>query len=130
GHELDVVHGEDVRRIRHRDGERAARAAQRNDLIFPGGFVWNELDDRRVELELREVDGGEAVLLAEQSGDLVVLDELYLDEVEAELSPVGLLLSYGLLQLLGRDQLFFEEELAYSNGHERLRLHGLDKICQ
>ena len=47
-HELDVVHGEDVGRIRHRDRQRGARAAERNDLHTyavpsPAG---NELDDR------------------------------------------------------------------------------------
>ena len=56
-----------------------------------------ELDDHRIDLELGEVDGGNAVLLAEQRGDLLVLDEPHLDEVEAELPPVGLLMVQGLL---------------------------------
>ena len=38
-----------------------------------------------------EVDRGNAVLLAEERGDLLVLDEPHLDEVVAELPPVGLL---------------------------------------
>ena len=80
--------------------------------------VGNQLDDGRVDLELREVDGGNAVLLAEERGDLLVLDEPHLDEVVAELPPVGLLLVQGLLQLLRGDPLLLEEELANADGHE------------
>ena len=53
GHELDVVHREDVGRIRHRDGQRGAGAAERDDLILIGGVGGNELDDPRVDVELR-----------------------------------------------------------------------------
>jgi hypothetical protein len=46
-----------------------------------------------------------SVLLAQQRGDLLVLDEPHLDEVVAELPAVRLLLAQGLLKLLGGDQL-------------------------
>ena len=73
------------------------------------GMIWyllrglgrDQLDDRRVDLELVEVDGGDAVLLAEQRGDLVVLDEAELDQNQAELPPVGLLVGQRFLELLG-----------------------------
>ena len=104
-HELDVVHGEDVGRIRHRDRQRRAGAAERDDLVLLRGLGGNQLDDRRVDLELREVDRRDAVLLAEERGDLLVLDEPQLDEVVAELAPVGLLMVQGLLQLLRGDAL-------------------------
>ena len=103
------------------------------------GTIWyfcavsagNQLDDRRVDLELREVDGGDAVLLAEERGDLLVLDEPHLDEVVAELAPVGLLMVQGLLQLLRGDALLLEEELANADGHRTLKLrYGIDKKCQ
>ena len=71
-----------------------------------------------IDLELREVDRRDAVLLAEQRGDLLVLDEAQLDEVVAELPPVGLLVVQGLLQLLRGDALLLEKELADSDGHE------------
>ena len=87
---------------------------------FARGLGGNQLDDGRVDLELREVDGGDAVLLAEERGDLLVLDEPHLDEVVAELAPVGLLLGQGLLKLLGGDQFLLEEEFAYADGHETL----------
>ena len=68
-HELDVVHGEHVRRVGHRDGERRARPVDGEDLVLLGRVGRNELDDVRIDLELREVDGRDAVLLAEQRGD-------------------------------------------------------------
>src|SRR5439155_18315701 len=94
----------DVGRIRHGDGERAARAAQRDDLVLARGLGGNQLDDRGVDLELGEVDGRDAVLYAEKRRDLFVLDEPHLYEVVTELPPVGLLLGQGLLQLLRGDQ--------------------------
>ena len=98
-HELDVVHGEHVGRVDHRDRQRRAGAAERDDLVFLRGFRGDQLDDGRVDLELRQVDRGDAVLLAEQRGDLFVLDEAELDEVEAELAAVGLLIVQRILQL-------------------------------
>ena len=50
-------------------------------------------------LALGERDRGNAVLLAEQRGNLLVLDEAQFDEVVADLSPVGLLIVQGLLEL-------------------------------
>ena len=47
GHELDVVHREDVRRIRHRDRQRRARPAQRDDLVLLRRLGRDQLDDRR-----------------------------------------------------------------------------------
>ena len=66
----------------------------------------------------RLIDGN-AVLLAEKRGDLLVLDEPHLDEVVAELAPVGLLMVQGLLELLRRDPLLLQEEFANADGHER-----------
>ena len=96
-HELDVVHGEHVGRIGHRNRQRRAGAAERDDLVLLRGLGRNELDDREVDLELREVDRRDAVLLAEKGGDFLVLHEAHLDQVVAELPPVGLLVGQGLL---------------------------------
>ncbi len=106
-HELDVVHGEHVRRIGHGDRQRRTRPAERNDLVFLSGLGGDELDDPGIDLELRQVDRGDAVLLAEQCGDLLVLDDPQVHEVEAELPPVGLLVVQGFLELLGSNPLLF-----------------------
>src|SRR5713226_397539 len=98
-HELDVVHGEHVGRIRHRDRQRRAGAAQRNDLVLLRGLGGDQLDDRRIDLELRQVDRGHAVLLREQGRDLLVLDEAKIDEIKTELPAARLLIVQRLLQL-------------------------------
>src|SRR5262249_3417897 len=108
----------------------AARTAQRDDLVLAGGLGRNELDDREVDLEAGEVDGRDAVLLAEERGDLLVLDEPHLDEVVAELPSVGLLLTQRLLKLLRGDQFLLEEKFADADGHEVSRLCAIDKMCQ
>ena len=79
------------------------------------GMIWyfcavsagNQLDDGGVDLELRQVDGRDAVLLAEEGGELLVLHEPELGQIEAELPPVGLLIVQGFLELVGSDALLF-----------------------
>ena len=46
-HELDVVHGEHVGRVGHRDRQRRAGARERDDLVLLRGFGGNQLDDAR-----------------------------------------------------------------------------------
>ena len=116
-HELDVVHGEHVGRVGHRDGEGRAGPAERNDLVLVGGFGRDQLDDPGVDLELGQVDRGNAVLLAEERGDLFVLDEAELDEIEAQLAAVRLLIGQRILQLGRSDALLFEQQLTDANGH-------------
>jgi hypothetical protein len=60
---------------------------------------------------------GNAVLLAEERRDFLVLDEPELDEVEPELAAVGLLVVQRLLQLRRRNALLFEQQLANPDGH-------------
>ncbi len=100
GHELDIVHGEDVGRIHHGDGQRSADAAQGQNLVTFRGFKRNQLYDRRIDFEIGEIDGRNAVLAGEKVGDVLVRQEAQLDQGRAQ-TTVGLLLSLGrLLQLL------------------------------
>jgi hypothetical protein len=117
-HELDVVHGEHVRRVRHRDGQRRARPRERDDLVLLRGLSRNELDHCRVDVELPEGNRRHAVLFAEEGRDLVVFDEAEPDQIEAELSPVRALIVQRLLELLRRYALLFEKQLSDSNRHE------------
>ena len=104
GHELDIVDGEDVARVRHGDGEDVAGAIDGDDLVLLGNLGWDELNDGRVDLEVREVDGGDAVLAAEKRRDVVFADEPQLDEVTPDPPAPRLLLLEGLVQLLPGDQ--------------------------
>jgi len=116
-HELDVVHGEHVGRVRHRDRQRGARAAERENLVLLRGLGGNKLDDRLVDLEGRQVDGRNVVLTAEEADDLVVGDVPELHEVHPELAPVRLLVVQGLLELLRGDPLLLQQEFANPDRH-------------
>ncbi len=88
-------------------------------MVFQRGFGGNEFDDVRIHVELPEGDRRHAVLLAQESGDLVVFDESELDQIEAELPPVLALIVQCLLELLRRYALLFEKQLSDSNRHEK-----------
>ena len=117
-----VVQGEGVGRVGHRDGEGGAGATERDDLILVLRLGGDQLDDRRIDLELREIDRRHAILLRQQRGDLLVLDEAKLDEVVTELAAAGLLIVQRLLQLRRSNALLFQQQLANADGHRVLRL--------
>ncbi len=117
GHELDVVHGEDVGGIDHGDGEGGAHAAQRKNLVALRGFKRNQLDDGGVDFKIRKIDGGHAVLAREEVGDILVGEEPQLHESRRK-ADMRLLLKLGrLFQLLWGDDLFFYEKVAQPLRH-------------
>ena len=116
-HELDVVHGEHVGRVGHRDRQRRAGARERNDLVLLRGVGRNELDDGGVDFEFGERDRRNAVLAAEEGGHLLVLDETHLDQIQAELPPVLALVVQRLLELFSRDALLLEKQLSDTYRH-------------
>ena len=65
---------------------------------------------------VRLIDGTPYCLLSSAVISLV-LDEPHLDEVVAELPPVGLLMVQGLLELVGGDAFLLQQELANADGH-------------
>ena len=69
GHELDIVHGEDVGGIDHGDGERSADAAERQYLIAFRGFVGNQLDDGGIDFKIGKIDRGHAILAGDKVRD-------------------------------------------------------------
>src|SRR4029453_5093165 len=99
--------------------QRGAGSRERDDLVLLSGLGRNQLDDCRVDVEAAERDRGNAVLLAEQRGDFVVLDVSELDQIEAELPPVLALIVQCLLELLGRNALLFEKQFSDSDRHHR-----------
>ena len=78
GHELDVVHREDVGGIGHRDRQRRADARERDDLIADRGVLRDELDDRGIDFVELQIDGRNAVLPGEHRRDFVVADKAQL----------------------------------------------------
>ena len=124
GHELDVVHGEDVRRVGHRDRDRGAGLVDREDVVLARDVGRDELDDARVDLEVGEVDRRDAELLRETLGDVVLGDEAELDQGLAELSARVLLELEGLLELILCDQAGFGQQFAETYAHFRRGLRS------
>ncbi len=117
GVELDVVDGEDVRRIAHGDDERAAGAVHRHHLVLLGDGLGDELDDLGVDVEVLQVDGGHAVLLGEEAGEVALGDGALLHQQGADARAGLALLLLGLLELLQRDEVLANEELTEASGH-------------
>ena len=116
-HELDVVHGEHVGRVGHRQRQRGAGPAQGHDLVLLRRFRRDQLDHRGIDLEPAEIDGRHPVLAAQQRGDFLIAHEAQLHEVHRQLAAVGLLVAQSLLQLRRRDLLLLQEELTDSDRH-------------
>jgi hypothetical protein len=70
----DVVDRVEVRRVRHRDDERVARARNRQDAIALAHLLRDELHDLDLELHRVQVHRRDAVLLREKVRDLAVRD--------------------------------------------------------
>ena len=120
GHELDVVHGEDVRRIDHGDGERCAHAAQRKDLVTLRGFERNQLDDGGINFEIRKVDGGHAILARKEVGDVFIGQKAELHQRRPQPAAL-LLLNFGrLFQLLWCDDFLFYEKITQPLRHTQI----------
>jgi len=74
-------------------------------------LAWHQLQDGRFDLDLRQVDRWQAVLLGDELGELLILDVAHARERRAEplARPLGLVLR--LLKLLQREHLLADEQL-------------------
>ena len=68
--------------------------------------------DARIDLEVREINRGHAVLTGERSGEVGFLDETELDQVVANASAVVSLLLESLIELILSDQPFSQQQIA------------------
>src|ERR1700682_2284231 len=116
-HELDVVHGEHVRGIAHRDRQRRARLVHGENDVLAGDFRGHDLDDVRIDLEAVQVDGRHAELVRERLGNLRFGNRLDADQSFAELAPLVPLGLQGGVELVLSDQLRFEKEIPEFNCH-------------
>ena len=112
GHELNVVHGEDVGRIGHRNGQRRANPRERNDLVADGSVLRDQLDDGGVDFVILQIDGGNAVLAGKHTRNLIVADEAELHQARPQPASARLLMFQGLPELVGRDQVFLDQYFA------------------
>ncbi len=125
--ELEIVHDAHVRGIRHRHGQGAPFALERQDHVLHGDLAGDQLDHRCFDLEPGQVDRGHAVLPRQHLRDLGFLNEPELHETVAEPHPRIALLAERFVELLPCDQPLPNEEVAQPDRacrrccHNRLR---------
>ena len=112
GHELDVVHGEDVRRVDHRHGDGGAGLRDRQDRVLARDVGRDDLEHRLVHFHAIEVDGRDLEVLGEEVDELALGEEAQLDQGGADAPALLALVGQGLLELLGGDLAGVEEHLA------------------
>ena len=134
GHELDIVHGEDVRRIDHRDGQRCAHAAQRKNLVAFCGLERNQLDDGRVNFEVGKIDGRNAILARKEICDVLIREEAELHQGGAQAAALLLLHLIRLFQLLWGNDLLFDEKVTQPLRHTQIsyprRWNDASHLCR
>ena len=65
-------------------------AADRNQIVLGRGFAGHQPHDRRVQVVLREIDGGHAVLAAQDRRDVFVAENAELDQTGGKTAAIGL----------------------------------------
>ena len=106
GHELDVVHREHVRGIRHRDGQHGAHAGQRHHLIAQRGVLRDQLNYVGIDFVILQVDGRYAVLPRKHTGDVIIGDIAHLRQAAPQLATIRALKFQRLIELVLRDKAF------------------------
>ncbi len=117
GEELDVVDGEDVRGVAHRQDERGGRPVHRDHVVLLAHLPGDQLDHLGVDVEVPQVDRRDPVLLGEEPRQLVLLDVAELGQVVAEPATLLLLIILRLLQLLQGDEVLPHQELTETARH-------------
>ena len=117
-HELQVVHGQDVGGVDGGDGQGGAFPTQRQNLVFPGCLRRNEPDDRGVDPEDGEVNGGQAELAAQNCADVVSGDPSHPDQAVSQAASVDPLVLQGPAELLPADEVFSDQQVTEVDRHE------------
>ena len=128
--ELEILEHAEVRRIGHRDGERASVPLEREDEMLHREVGRDELGDARIDLEPRQIHRRHLVLPGEDLRELGLLNEAELDEVVADARSALLLLLERLVELLARDELLADEEIAEAFGGGDRSGHGWESASR
>jgi hypothetical protein len=109
GDELEIVDGGDVRRIGDGDDEGLAGPVHRDNAVPLDHLLGDQGQDVSVDVELGQVDRGNAVLLGEKLSEIVLLDRAHsYERVPQALARLPALF-LSALQLLWRDDLIPEQ---------------------
>ena len=111
GEELDVVEREDVGGIGGRQDQRRARPVDGDHGVLDRDLLGDQLDHGGLDLELVEIDRGHAVLLGDEIGELVLVQEAELGDLRAEPTALRAGLLARLAQLLRAEEVLLDEKL-------------------
>ena len=111
GEELDVVERKNVGRVGGRQDQRRAGPVHGDHGVLDRDLLRDQLDHRRLDLELVEIDRGHAVLLGDEVGELVLVEEAELGDLRAEPSALRAGLLTRLAQLLRAEEILLDEKL-------------------
>jgi hypothetical protein len=117
GDEADLVGGEDVQRVLHRQPQLGAVDGERDHLVTAGQFLRHQPRDAHLEdVGLGQVDVLDAPVLAQHAHAVALGDEPHRHEQVADLLVPAqlLLLLQGGVELVVGDQPLPHEEFAYS----------------
>ena len=96
GHGADVVDGEDVGRVGHRDDELAVLVADRQRVVAAADGVRDARDGRAVDRVVGQVDELHADLRRERGDELALGEHAEVDEDAAEAAAEAALLLDGV----------------------------------
>jgi hypothetical protein len=90
--------------------------------------VRNQLHDRRIDVKIRKIYGGNAVLAREEIGDVLVGQEAEFNQGAAQAAVLLLLHLDCLLQLFWGDDLLFDKKVAQSLRHTPISWYCLKQV--
>jgi hypothetical protein len=109
--------------VGHRERQRAADALDRQHLVLLGDVGRDEAQGLRVDVDVRQRDGGNAVLPREEADQLLFGEGALTDQDGAELVRLAPLVTKRLAQLRVGDEPLGDEEVAQTPHHLLPELH-------
>ena len=109
GDALDVIHGEDVERVGHRQEQLVLQAGNRDDLVVLCDFARQQVRHLRRDADARQVDGRDVEHAAHRNGHVLLADVGFLDDELDEARAFALLLFEQFFDLLGGEQAVLDE---------------------
>ena len=105
----DVVDGQDVQRVGHREEQLVLQARDGNDLVIVRDFARQQVGDLRRDADAGEIDGRDVQHAAHGDGHVLLADVGLLEDELEEARAFLLLLFEQFLDLLGRQQAVLDQ---------------------
>src|SRR6266540_2295419 len=128
GDTLDIVHGQNVQRVGHRQEEFVVHPGDGDDLVVLAHVARNQFGDLLRDAQADQVDGRNLEYTAHRDTEVQVGHEALVDDDLVKAGAFPLLLLDQFLELLGEEQAVFDEGLSdafsesFNSGHGGSRL--------